>query len=185
LGGSRVGRRLAARPLHQMGARQRRCPHSNLGQPPRSNPPVKPLLVSPQIVVFYIVAGAVFASLLLTAYVAVVLKKDDSTAGGWLSRWGGRAGGWARVFGRRAPPGLACAGRHRGVDSLPLVPAVTHPAPPHTPGSPPTHSTPQAGAAHAGDGDDHVLRGLGQVGAWGFGSGSGRAAHGAQAAGAG
>ncbi|KAI8467685.1 MAG: hypothetical protein J3K34DRAFT_523567 [Monoraphidium minutum] len=38
------------------------------------------------IVVFYIIAATIFLSLILTAYVAVVLKKDDSTAGGWLSR---------------------------------------------------------------------------------------------------
>jgi hypothetical protein len=37
-------------------------------------------------VVFYIIAGTIFLSLVLTAYVAVVLKKDDSTAGGWLSK---------------------------------------------------------------------------------------------------
>ncbi|GBF97004.1 hypothetical protein Rsub_09801 [Raphidocelis subcapitata] len=47
---------------------------------------VLPKGYSTYIVVFYVIAGIVFLSLALTAYVAVVLKKDDSTAGGWLSR---------------------------------------------------------------------------------------------------
>ena len=35
---------------------------------------------------FYAIAGTIFLTLLLTAYVAIVLKKDDAGAGGWLAR---------------------------------------------------------------------------------------------------
>lgn len=34
----------------------------------------------------YVVAVTVLVSLLLTAFVAVILKKDDASPGGWLSR---------------------------------------------------------------------------------------------------
>jgi hypothetical protein len=36
--------------------------------------------------VFYVIAATFLLSLALTAYVAVVLRKDDSMTGGWLGR---------------------------------------------------------------------------------------------------
>jgi hypothetical protein len=88
--GSHLQRACNHKPVH--------AHHSHLQKPPKLH--ILPL----QIVVFYVIAAVICLSLALTAYVAVVLKKDDSTAGGWLSRWV-----WVFQMAGRAPrSGLDC-----------------------------------------------------------------------------